>query len=122
MQKVFSSPVAIEAQLVRAALESAGIPVHLVGADLVPGAFGMDARTEVFVADKHVTAAHEVMGTALRRDRTGALSLVEPTDEAGRLGIAPGGEVAIVEPATCPRCDAPWEPGFEVCWSCGEEA
>ena len=121
LHKVFSSSVPVEAHLVRAALEAAGIAAHVQGEDLVPGAFGMDARTEVFVSEEAVGAAHEILGTALRRDRTGALSLVDPDDRIGRLAISEGsGEVSLADPAQCPRCHAPWEPGFEVCWSCGQ--
>ncbi len=119
LHRVFGSQVPIEAQLVRAALEAAGIPVHVQGADLIPGAFGMEAHAEVWVLEEHVGVAHEIMGTSLRRDAAGALSLVEEGPEAGRVSLTTaGGEVALAE---CPRCQEPWEPGFEVCWACGFE-
>ncbi len=104
--RVFASVISYEAQIVRAALEAAGIEARVQGADRVPGAFGADAQTEVYVSRHAEADAHELLGTALRRDRAGALSLagVEPP---------PG-------PERCPGCAAPWEPGFEVCWSCGQ--
>jgi hypothetical protein len=28
---------------------------------------------------------------------------------------------STVGPERCPACDAPWEPGFLVCWQCERE-
>ncbi|HHO53081.1 MAG TPA: hypothetical protein ENK18_19940 [Deltaproteobacteria bacterium] len=116
--RVFASVISYEAQIVRAALEAAGIEARVQGADRVPGAFGADAQTEVYVSRHAEADAHELLGTALRRDRAGALSLAP--EAGGALSLAPGGVEPPPGPERCPGCAAPWEPGFEVCWSCGQ--
>jgi hypothetical protein len=42
-------------------------------------------------------------------------------DDAKRaltLEVIDGGRRQGSEPAACPACGAPWEPGFEQCWDC----
>ena len=115
--KVFSSSVGVEAQLAWAALDAAGIPGHVQGADLIPGAFGADAHhAAVYVPEASAADAHAVLGTALKRDAAGALSLTDSAAASGRLSIAETTEET--EPDPCAACGAEWEPGFEVCWRC----
>lgn len=117
--RVFASVVGYEAQIVRAALEAVGIETHLQGADRVAGAFGVDAKIEVYVPEHATEDANEVLGTAFRRDRVGGLSLVP--EPGGALSLAAeGSPQQPVGPEHCPACAAPWEPGFEICWRCGQ--
>ena len=97
--RVFSSLDFYEMQLVRAALESSGIPVHLVPDPNLLIASGdvpyIEAMPEVFVPRIHEAAARQVLA-----------SLAEGAGEPWR----------------CPGCGEEVDGELGCCWSCGRTA
>ncbi len=99
--EVFRSTRVQDAQLVRAALEAHGVVAHVLGEHLA-GMVPLGRRflpVRVMVAEAHEAEARTVI------EVMNAMA-DEPPDAD--------------EPTQCPKCNAAWEPGFDVCWSCQE--
>lgn len=99
MTRVYSTPNAPVAHLVRHALESDGIPAEIRGetrAAFVGEIPPIEAWVEVWVADEDAPSAAGTVHEAM----------AEATD---------------VEPWECPGCGELVGGQFAVCWNCGEE-
>ncbi len=121
---VYSSIQPTLAHLVAAALANAGVPARLSGEHRagMGGVIGMhDAAVEVRVPAASQGDALAVLAPLFgAAEQGGELALSDDFDRlAGVLGLSPGrGALTRPEPTHCPQCEAEWEPGFEVCWSC----
>lgn len=104
MQKVFSAGSYIEAQLVRAFLEQAGIAVHIMNENSagVPGSphWALPVAAELWVTDD------------AQQERAAALV----ADYLARQTGAPRAEWM------CNQCREANPGSFEVCWNCGADA
>ncbi|MEZ4265239.1 MAG: DUF2007 domain-containing protein [Myxococcota bacterium] len=121
---VYSSIQPMLAHLVLSALRNAGLPARLSGEHRagMGGLIGMDdAMVEVRVPMTHQAQAQALLAPLFAPHADGGhLALSEDVDLlAGALGLSPRpGILARPEPAECPECGAPWEPGFDLCWQC----
>lgn len=110
--RVYSHQFLASAQLVADHLDAHGIPAQVTGQHLT-GLGGLipftDTYAEVWVAQEHAHAAAALVAGVIAPPEQGGLSLVP--DEAGALAVVP---------ESCPACGAEAEPGFDVCWQCGE--
>lgn len=97
---VFSAVDYYQAQLARAALESAGLDVVVSGETLQPGMVGgvpfIEAAVQLRVRPDDVVRAREVLDDALA-------------------------EPPMHGPWRCPRCNAQVEGVFDRCWRCGSD-
>lgn len=110
--RVYSAVNAFEAQIVRSALENAGIAVQMKNEMLSPLAGALpvsDVMAEVWIDAADEVAAAEVLKPILER-QNGELSI--------RDG-AIGGELSLDgEDRECPACKEISPAGFGECWSC----
>lgn len=108
---VYSNPFLPNAKLVTDHLQRAGVDARLRNG-LLTGMGGGIGFTDAF-AEVHVPAAQAGEAADIVRTLMG-------TEERGRL--SPGddrdGALSVVE--ACASCSAEREPGFDVCWQCGE--
>lgn len=128
--RVHSSTFAVEAHLVKLALESNEIPCALKNELLsgLGGAIGFDdARVEVWVARVDAEDALHLVAELTKTPR-GNVSIASAPEGHGELSFTGGGALSLPsataggpEPETCPACHEEWEPGFCVCWSCLHE-
>lgn len=110
------------AHLVATVLTHFGFDARLAGDEAgsviaAPAAMSLDVR----VPGEQAAEAVALLGRLTRTDERGRLSLVDEGEETQTLveaGLHPAPQGQRAEPAVCPQCGAPWEPGFEVCWSC----
>lgn len=127
--QLFSSPHLPQAHLAHQLLERAGIPSTLQGINR-SGLGGMipmsDSEVSVWVRAEDLAEARKLLGVTGPAVEDGRLSLAAQ-EGSGELSLVEGGGLsapggpAFVHPEACPRCQAPWERGFEVCWNCSEE-
>ncbi len=101
MRKIYSHPDLGIVHLLKNELENRGILASIRGehgAAMIGAATGIDAWTELWIADDDRVVE--------------AVRIVQmQTDD----GEAPGGE-----PWTCPSCGETLEAQFGACWNCGE--
>ena len=113
MIRVFSAPVAVQAHIVRGALEAEGISAEVRGEERtsLAGGLPLDAcYAEVWVPDRLAGAASEVVARLTSSHHVGGLSLV--TDETSG-----GGELSLCGDWLC-ACGESNPRSFELCWAC----
>lgn len=123
MVLAYRAPTGLDAHVVRAALEQAGIPAEVRNEMLAPLAGGLpytDVMVEVWIPGAHVGAARAVLETLQRPvEGAGHLSLSEaPPDAAGALSEAPGAGALSPAERPCPACGEPVPRELSECWNC----
>ncbi len=121
--RVYRTDDRAAALLVSTVLTHLGFDARLAGDEAgsviaTRAAMSLDVR----VPGEEAAEAVALLGRLTRTDERGRLSLVSEGEEAQTLveaGLHPEAQgQGAPEPEVCPQCGAPWEPGFEVCWSC----
>lgn len=115
MLRVHAAANPFEAQIVKSALEQAGLEVVLKNEMLAPlaGALpGPEVMAEVWIREEDVDTAAEILAPILAR-QSGELSLQGA--EGGELSLGPDDEGAD---RTCPGCGETSPAHFEECWQC----
>ncbi len=114
---VYTSANVLQVYLIRSVLVHEGIGSHIRNEQSYDSSLWPTphAWPELWVAEADAARVKQLLDDA------------EATEDAqGRLSIAwKGGELSLSTdtnatggPDACPACEAEWEPGFEVCWSC----
>ena len=115
---VYTTKTAAEAHLIAGYLR--GFTYHAEVRNDGLAQSGVDGHRwiEVWVAHEHADAVQTLLDDVLRREDAGWLSLVPSEQRGGELSLTPDSGRLSLSLTHCPACDADWEPGFEVCWSC----
>jgi len=99
---VHATPDAVEARLLAAALRGHGLHPTVLDHGL----------SEIIGAGRHAIPCRVMVPSTEQAD---ARAAIEEFREAQRT------RPDSTHPARCPDCGAPWEPGFDECWSCNGE-
>ena len=121
MHRIHSAFSAFEAYLYRDRLRASGVAAQVRNEGLT-GALGelpaQEVMIEVWVPRDSVEKAQAIIEPLLHDENYRAQETAGANAQHGEKSASPA--TTWTPPERCPRCDSPWEPGFDTCWNCCE--